>query len=86
MRGAGIIAIALASAAIGGAPADSAELPDWFLEAQAMVASLLGTGPGAGRDVIEPPAGIDPLMAWVPSPPQGTMRIIKPPMPSERWR
>jgi hypothetical protein len=84
MRGAAIFAIALASAAIGGTRADSAELPDWYREARTIVESLL-PGPGADRDVIEPPAGIDPRMAYVPSPPQGTMRIIRPPMPGERW-
>jgi len=63
------------------ARADCLDIPDALHRVEATVQSVIGSFGGrtsADRDVIAPPAGIDPRMALVP-PQQGFMRIVPPP-------
>ena len=50
----------------------------------ALVQSLVGGERAADREVIAPPAHLDPQMALAPPQARGTMRIIKPPTDPEQ--
>jgi hypothetical protein len=57
---------------------DRDHMAEWQRRAYALLQSLIGL-PRPERDVIVPPADIDPTMARRPPQPDGTMRIIRPP-------
>ena len=73
--------IALSALSMGVARAEGFDIRDWRRQAEALVQSLLD-GRRTDREIIVPPANVDPKMALVPSP-QGTMRIIVPPREAE---
>jgi hypothetical protein len=80
MRATALAAISIALGVLPNASA-RAELPyaaDLWRRVEALVQSFAGAGGAADREVIAPPAGIDPRMALVP-PSHGTMRVIVPP-------
>lgn len=89
MRRTGLIAIAIAATSIGAASIGTARAQgcgdwEWCRRGQALVQSLLGQPPAPSPEIIEPPADIDPQMAFAPPDPQGTMRVIRPPASADR--
>ncbi len=87
--------IALAAIPLGVAHGDSVESRAWCWNwpqdvtrrAAALVQSLVARPADpevADPEVIAPRADIDPQMAFVPPQPQGTMRIIVPPIGNRR--
>jgi hypothetical protein len=78
------VAAALGLFSIGAAQAYTAraggfDLGEWCRQAEALVRSLSGDSGMADREVITPPADIDPKMVLVPPRPHGTMRVITAP-------
>ena len=73
----GLAAIVLVAVSGGAAHGHTLTAQDLYRRAEALAHSLIG-GPAADRDVIAPPADIDPQMAVAP-PPGGRERIINPP-------
>jgi hypothetical protein len=84
MRAAWLIAVAILAAPVAGARADGFDLRDLYRRTEALVRSVVG--PHSGPEVIAPPGNIDPKMAFEPPRPAGTMRVIRPPEPSEQRR
>lgn len=82
MRAAGLLAVVVIAAPIGGARAESFALGDLYRRTEALVQSLIGQD--SGREVIAPSGNIDPKMAFAPRYPLGTMRVIRPPEPFEQ--
>jgi hypothetical protein len=78
MRAAGLIAVAIFLTPVADARADGFDLGDLYRRTEALVQSLLAPGQDH-RQVITPPANIDPKMALKPPSTAGTMRIIRPP-------
>ena len=81
MRRTGLIAIAMAIAAAttGAAQAGSCDTWAWCRHAQAAIQSLIGKLGAPDPEIIAPSGDIDPKMALLPPPRQGTMRVIRPP-------
>jgi hypothetical protein len=86
MRAAALIAVAILAIPVAGARADSFDVGDLYRRTEALAQSLLGPGPGRGREVIAPPGNIDPKMAFEPPGVAGTMRVIRPPERPEQRR
>lgn len=78
MRASGLAAIMLLAICTGAARAEPFDAQDLVRRAEALAQSLIGRS-AADREVIAPPANIDPKMALVPPRPRGTMQIITPP-------
>jgi hypothetical protein len=84
MRAAGLIAVAIVAAPLTGARAGDFDIQDLYHRTEALVRSLIGPARDRGREVIAPPRDIDSKMAFEPSRPAGTMRVIRPVEPFQQ--
>jgi hypothetical protein len=67
----------------GAAKAEALDVHSLYRKAEAMVQSLFKPAL-ADREVLKPPADIDPKMALAP-PGGGTLRLIEPSRPFRQW-
>ena len=78
MRHIALAAMLLIAGSAGPATAKVCDSRNWYRRVHSWVQSLVA-GQMTDREVIAPPANIDPKMALVPPGPHGAMRIIPPP-------